>query len=60
MGDALFNHMDVDEFRWRLQELHTRVDQLGREIEVLRADATSGRIDAENIAQLRLLQLRVD
>jgi outer membrane murein-binding lipoprotein Lpp len=60
MVDALFSGMDVDEFRWRMQELHARIDRLGRDIEALRADSRAGRIDAENIAQLRLLQLRVD
>ena len=60
MGDALSSGMDVDEFRWRVQELHAQVDRLGRDIEVLRAGSVAGRIDAENILQLRLLQLRVD
>jgi hypothetical protein len=60
MDDALFTGMGVDEFRLRVQELYIRIDRLGRDIDVLRAGATSGRIDAENIAQLRLLQLRVD
>jgi outer membrane murein-binding lipoprotein Lpp len=52
--------MDVDEFRWRVQELHDQIDRLGHDIEALRAESTAGRIDAENIAQLRLLQLHVD
>jgi hypothetical protein len=60
MGDALLSGMDAEEFRWRVQELHARIDRLGREIEVLRADARLGRIDAANIAEWRLLQLRVD
>ncbi len=60
MGDALSSGMDVDEFRWRVQELHDEVDRLGRDIERLRAGSVAGRIDAENILQLRLLQLRVD
>ena len=60
MSDALLGGMDADEFRWRVQELHTHIDGLGRDIEALRADSTAGRIDAENVVQLRLLQLRVD
>jgi outer membrane murein-binding lipoprotein Lpp len=59
-SDAPLIGMDVDEFRWRVQELHAQIDRLGRDIEALRAESTAGRIDAENIAQLRLLQLHVD